>query len=144
MPPSARKQKTPGSPGPPRPPPTANVPFPLFGPNIHPCTAPPALPSSPPRRSSDLPPTATSDPFTPTAPGTYRWIAAYSGDANYAAATTACNDANETSVIAQATPTIVTSATPTATLGQPKTGSAHVSTPATQCPPTPTPACNNY
>src|SRR5439155_1008553 len=68
----------------------------------------------------------TSAPFTPTAPGTYRWIATYSGDANYTAATTACNDANESSVVTQATPTIITSATPTATLGQPITDTATV------------------
>ena len=37
----------------------------------------------------------------PTAPGTYRWIAAYSGDANYPPVTSACNDANESSIINQ-------------------------------------------
>ena len=35
----------------------------------------------------------TSAAFTPTAAGTYRWRATYSGDANNAAVTGACNDA---------------------------------------------------
>lgn len=38
---------------------------------------------------------ATSDTFTVTTPGTYRFVAAYSGDANYPPATSACNAANE-------------------------------------------------
>jgi len=39
----------------------------------------------------------TSDPFTPTTAGTYRWIASYSGDPNTgtAEASTECNDPNE-------------------------------------------------
>lgn len=36
--------------------------------------------------------------FTPTAPGTHRWIASYTGDANNAAVAGACNDANEQTV----------------------------------------------
>jgi hypothetical protein len=43
----------------------------------------------------------TSDPFTPTAAGTYRWIASYSGDANTgtAATSTECNDPNESNKV---------------------------------------------
>ncbi len=44
--------------------------------------------------------TATSDPFTPAAAGTYYWTAAYSGDANNNAATSPCGAANESVVIA--------------------------------------------
>jgi len=40
--------------------------------------------------------TATSDPFTPTAQGTYRWVAVYTGDANNAPNTSGCGDPNET------------------------------------------------
>ncbi len=47
----------------------------------------------------------TSASFNQTAPGTYRWVAAYSGDANNAPATTACGDAGETTTVTQATPT---------------------------------------
>ena len=59
----------------------------------------------------------TSPAFTPTTAGTYRWIAAYSGDANNAPVTGACNDANENVVVDQATPTIATTASPDITLG---------------------------
>ena len=37
----------------------------------------------------------TSSDYTPTAVGTYRWIANYSGDAKNLAVSGACNDANE-------------------------------------------------
>jgi NHL repeat len=58
-----------------------------------------------------------SPAFTPTAAGTYRWRAFYSGDANNAAVSTPCNDSNETSTVSPATPTITTSATANATIG---------------------------
>src|SRR5207247_1724730 len=61
--------------------------------------------------------TATSDPFTPSQAGTYRWKASYSGDTNNAATATACNDPGETSVVNQATPVLTTVATPTALVG---------------------------
>jgi hypothetical protein len=49
--------------------------------------------------------TVSSGPFTPTAAGTYRWVAAYSGDANNLPVTGLCNAANEsTSVTAPGTP----------------------------------------
>ncbi|MCA1684012.1 MAG: hypothetical protein LC708_02650, partial [Actinobacteria bacterium] len=55
--------------------------------------------------------TATSGNFVPAAPGTYRWVATYSGDANHAAAgPTACLDPAEDVIITQATPTISTQA----------------------------------
>ena len=59
----------------------------------------------------------TSDPFTTVAAGTYRWVAAYSGDANNAAVTTACNDANESVVVTKAAPAIATQASAPATVG---------------------------
>lgn len=45
--------------------------------------------------------TVTSAPFTPSAAGTYRWRATYSGDANNGSVAGACNAANETTVVAQ-------------------------------------------
>src|SRR5207247_22196 len=56
--------------------------------------------------------TATSNPFTPSQAGTYRWRASYSGDTNNAATATACNDPGETSVVNEAaqTPATVTGA----------------------------------
>src|SRR5207237_5694016 len=96
--------------------PTGPVDFTVFGPNNPTCTGTPVFTSTARPLGGGPPPTATSAPFTPPAAGTYRWIASYSGDANYSAATTACNDANETSVVATAAPAIATSATPTATI----------------------------
>src|SRR5205823_1047547 len=58
--------------------------------------------------------------------GTYRWRAAYSGDANYTAVTSACNAANESSVVGKGAPTITTSATGFATFGQPVSDTATV------------------
>jgi Bacterial Ig-like domain (group 3) len=43
--------------------------------------------------------TATSGQFTPTAPGTYHWTAAYSGDEDNNGAASPCNDANESVTI---------------------------------------------
>jgi len=62
-----------------------------------------------------------SDPFVPNAPGTYRWIAAYSGDAGNNAVTTPCNDANESVVVTPGggpvTPTLSTTASPSVPVG---------------------------
>ncbi len=94
--------------------PTGTITFTAFGPNNATCTGLPAFTSTVPVTGNGAYP---SGPFTPTAAGSYRWIAAYSGDVANAAVTTACNDANETNTVTPATPTIVTSATPAATLG---------------------------
>jgi hypothetical protein len=69
--------------------------------------------------------------FTPTAVGTYYWVASYSGDANNEPATTACGDLFESSVVEKAPSTIVTAqelfpqdaATISATAGGTPTGS---------------------
>src|SRR5207247_7252847 len=47
------------------------------------------------------PVSVTSSPFTPTAPGTYYWIAAYApnGAINGPSASTTCGDANEILVV---------------------------------------------
>jgi hypothetical protein len=54
-----------------------------------------------------------STSWTPSATGTYSWIASYAGDANNAGFTTECSDANEQVVISQGRPSIATSASPT-------------------------------
>jgi YVTN family beta-propeller protein len=65
-------------------------------------------------------PSATSGPdYTPTAPGTYYWTAAYPGDANNNGATGACQAANESVTITKASPTISTQASPGNLLGAP-------------------------
>ena len=65
--------------------------------------------------------------FTPTAVGTYYWIASYSGDAKNEAASTACRDANESSVVTTKQPAIVTSATLSVTIGDPISDTATLS-----------------
>ena len=65
--------------------------------------------------------------FTPTAVGTYRWIASYSGDANNNAVTGACGAANETVVITQATPGLVTVASAGGPIGTQLTDQATLS-----------------
>ncbi len=57
--------------------------------------------------------------FTPTAVGTYYWIASYSGDAKNEAASTACRDANESSVVIKKQPMIATVAQTNVTIGDP-------------------------
>ena len=121
----------------PAPAPTGTVTFTLFGPDNATCAGAPIFTSANRPLSGGPPPTATSDPFTPTAAGSYRWIATYSGDANYATVTSACNAANETSVVTPVTPTIVTQATPTTTIGSPISDTATVTgAPAPAAPPT--------
>src|SRR5207237_483432 len=58
-----------------------------------------------------------SGSFTPSTAGTYYWTARYSGDSFNAPATTACGDANESSVVNRSQPTLTTSATPSVTIG---------------------------
>ena len=55
--------------------------------------------------------------YTPTASGTYRWTADYSGDANNKAASSPCNAPNESSTVNPADPDIVTNATQSVTIG---------------------------
>ncbi len=66
----------------------------------------------------------TSAPFTATAPGLYRWIAAYGGDGANAAVAGACNDANETTTVIPATPTLVTQASAPVVVGSVLTDTA--------------------
>ena len=54
--------------------------------------------------------TATSGSFTPTAVGTYRWVASYSGDVNNKPVAGACGDSNESAQIDKRQPTISTDA----------------------------------
>jgi hypothetical protein len=72
--------------------PTGTITFSSFGPNDANCTAAPAFTSIVTVAGNG---SYVSANFSPTLSGTYRWIAAYSGDAANAASITACNDANE-------------------------------------------------
>ena len=77
--------------------PTGTITFTLFGPNNATCTGAAIFTSTVPVSGNGTYPSAS---FTPTLPGTYRWIANYSGDANNAATANACNAANESVIVA--------------------------------------------
>ncbi len=69
----------------------------------------------------------TSDPYTTTQAGTVYWIASYSGDANNAADSGACGDANESSVVDKEDPQIVTDAQDSVVVGGTLTDTATLS-----------------
>jgi hypothetical protein len=76
--------------------PTGTITFRLFGPNQSTCGGALVFMSTVGVNGTG---TYTSSGFTPTAPGTYRWIANYSGDANYNPIAGMCNDANESELV---------------------------------------------
>lgn len=84
--------------------PGGTVDFRLYGPDDATCSGAPVFESLGKPVAADG--TAVSDPFTPTASGTYRWRAAYSGDASHEPATGNCNDANEN--VSVTSPPVVT------------------------------------
>ena len=96
--------------------PTGTITFSLYGPGDTTCSAAPVFTSAVPVSGNG---NYTSGSYTPTAPGTYRWIASYGGDANNVAVSGACGDANESSVVTTASTTIATTATATAAVGTP-------------------------
>ncbi len=97
--------------------PTGTVTFRLYGPGDATCSQAPVFTST--QSLAGSPATAGSGPFTPMAPGTYRWVASYSGDGAYAATTAACNAANETTLVTKAAPVLTTQASPDNLLGAP-------------------------
>ena len=103
--------------------PTGTVTFNLYGPDDTSCSGSIIFTSTVALSGGS----ATSANFTPTAPGVYRWIAIYNGDANNNSVTHPCNSANESATITQATPTIVTTASATTVVGQNLSDTATVS-----------------
>jgi hypothetical protein len=88
---------------------TGTVTFKVYGPNDATCAnAPVAIILAIPVVNGS----ASSGPYTPTAVGTYRWIASFdsSDDAHFADSTGTCNDPNEQSVVIPTSPHIVTHA----------------------------------
>lgn len=69
--------------------PTGTMTFAFYGPDDPTCTRPAVF--APPPVRVDGAGNYRSSPFTPTAPGNYRFVAAYSGDADNIAFTTDCN-----------------------------------------------------
>ena len=83
----------------------ATVEFQLYGPDDATCATAIFTSDARPLALSGTTGTATSAAFTPTVAGTYRWRAFYSGDANNAAVSGACDDAGESvAVTASGTP----------------------------------------
>jgi lysophospholipase L1-like esterase len=76
--------------------PTGTITFQLFGPDNATCAGTPAFTST---RTVTGNGAYTSDSFSPSASGTYRWVAAYSGDANNNDAVTGCSDPAESVVV---------------------------------------------
>ena len=96
--------------------PTGTITFSLFGPTNTTCGGPALFTSTKPVSGAGSYP---SDAFVAALPGTYSWVASYSGDAGNNAISTACNDAGETTAVTKAIPTITTQATVSATTGGP-------------------------
>lgn len=86
--------------------PTGTITFSVYGPDNSQCSAPPATVPSSVRvsRAGDY----RSAPFTPTAPGAYRWVASYSGDEQNAPVHTSCGDSAETVAVTKAAPALHT------------------------------------
>ena len=133
----------PGVTVPPAPAPTGTITFNLFAPNNPTCD-----PLGPIHSTSTAPvdhfgpppyPSAPSNPIV--VPGTYHWVATYSGDANYAAAgPTACTDPAETFVVGPAQPSLTTVATAPAVLGGTSSDTATLAAPpGIGVPPAPAP-----
>lgn len=59
----------------------------------------------------------SSGTYTAPGPGTYRWVAHYSGDANNEADAGSCGDDSETTVVSKAQPALVTSASDDIAIG---------------------------
>lgn len=98
--------------------PTGTMTFNLYGPDDDTCAGEPVFTSTVPVAGNGP---IVSEGFTPAQAGTYRWIAAYSGDANNAPSELgACDDENE-DVAVSASPTPSPSPTPTPT-GTPTPG----------------------
>ena len=104
--------------------PTGTITFKLYGPNDPSCKSKVGSVTASVSGSGKY----TSPPITPATPGTYRWVASYSGDAhNLPSDPTICGDAAETSVVTQAIPGLTTAASGSVSLGEAIRDKAHLS-----------------
>ena len=87
--------------------PTGNIIFRLYGPNDASCDNDPIFTSNPIPVNGNGNYTS-APPFTPTAAGTYRWRAFYTGDDINNGVITLCNAPNESAEITPTTPTFAT------------------------------------
>ena len=83
--------------------PTGTVTFTVYGPNDLTCSNPPASTLTASVGGNGA---YSSGSFTPQAAGAYLWVASYGGDGNNNGASGACGDAQESVVVAQATPAV--------------------------------------
>ncbi|MGH9279595.1 MAG: hypothetical protein ACRD12_16030, partial [Acidimicrobiales bacterium] len=81
--------------------PTGTITFTLYGPDDATCAGAAVFTNTKTVAGNG---SVASDPFTPTAVGTYRWVAAYSGDAGNNAVTSPCNAPNESVAVTSVTP----------------------------------------
>src|SRR2546430_1406029 len=91
---------------------TGSITFFAYGPNDSTCSTAPVFTSTVSVNGDGQ---YGSDPFVPSAPGTYRFVASYSGDANNKSIATVCNDANESVLVTAPPPSPTPTATATAT-----------------------------
>ena len=94
--------------------PSGSITFKLYGPNDADCSKGAIFTDVKTISGND---TYQSGTFTPTAAGTYRWIANYGGDNSNSATSNACNAANEDVVVGKRGPTVTTDAGPNVVLG---------------------------
>jgi uncharacterized repeat protein (TIGR01451 family) len=91
---------------------TGTITFSAYGPDDNSCGTAPVFSSSVPVFGDGQ---YNSGSFVPSAGGTYRFVASYSGDLNNKAAANACGDPNESVVVTGPSPTPTATATPTST-----------------------------
>ena len=82
----------------------ATVTFRLYPPSDALCAGAPLFTSIKPVTLTGTTATATSDPFTPTVTGVYRWVATYAGDANNEPVSGTCGAAGENVSVALVPP----------------------------------------
>jgi hypothetical protein len=118
------------------PPATGSVAFAVYGPADTTCTGAPVFSSMGELDASGT--SSTSADFRPTAPGTYRVVATYSGDADYAGSGSPCADPSGVLTVGKATLTITdTPSAPTTAVGSSSTTTATLGgAPAGEPPPT--------
>jgi hypothetical protein len=91
--------------------PTGSMTFRLFGVGNLTCAGAPVFTSVKPVAGSG---TYTSDPYRPTASGSYQWVVTYSGDTNNNAVGTVCSD-TANNVVASGASSATANSTPTTT-----------------------------
>ncbi len=110
--------------------PTGTITFQVYGPGSNGCDTEAAFSSN---ATVDGNGAYVSQPFTPTRPGSYQFVATYSGDPDNSRVVTSCGDPNETVVVATI-PTTTTSTTSTV----PTTSTTSTSTSTSTLPATTT------